>query len=240
MRRLSALAVLLTANVMWIGCGGAANPSTLPSATRSSIAEALEEPTAGDEALAPALAVESSELSHLPAAPWAREAPLGAQAVPAPIVSAWEHAENRAQCAPLAPTSLGAGDGARPRVGELEGGWAVEFDRRGLPGIRPDGETCARCGRGAFGIAGTNLIPEDLVSEESDSDLPEPSFADGSHLSVEPPASGEDVAAAILTVRGQGCVYQVWSFLGEEHVRELVDSLRLVDVTTLPSHVATR
>lgn len=238
MRRYSALAVLLTANVMWIGCGGAVSGASTESVSHAPIAQALETPSSGDEA--PALAVaQPADAAELPAAPWA-EAPLVAQTVPAPIVSAWEHAENRAQCAPLAPTALGAGEGARPRVGELEGGWAVEFDRRGLPGIGRDGELCARCGRGVFGIAGTNLIPEDLVTEDSDADLPAPSFADGSHLSVEPPASDEDVAAAVITVRGQGCVYQVWSFLGEEHVRELVGSLRLVDVATLPSHVATR
>lgn len=241
MRRYSALAVLVTANMMWIGCGGAASGASTPSsseaAAHASIAETLEAVTSGDEA--PLAAPSPVETAALPDAPWA-EAPLGAQAVPAPLVSAWEHAENRAQCAPIVPTALGAAEGARARVGELEGGWAVEFDRRGMPGLTREGETCARCGRGVFGIAGTNLIPEDLVTEDSDADMPAPTFADGSHLSVEPPAEGEDVAAAVITVRGQGCVYQVWSFLGEEHVRELVGSLRLVDVETLPSHVASR
>lgn len=238
MRRMSTLAVLMTANVMWIGCGSQA-PASTGAVANAPIAEVLAAVSSGDEAAVLPTESQAAGATVLPAAPWA-EAPLGSAAVPPPILSAWQHAENRAQCAPIAPIALGAGEGARPRVGELEGGWAVEFDRRGMPGVGRDGELCERCGRGVFGIAGTNLIPEDLVTEESEAELPAPSFADGSHLSVEPPAEGEDVAAAVITVRGQGCVYQVWSFLGEEHVRELVSSLRLVDVETVPSHVAAR
>jgi hypothetical protein len=235
---MSTLAVLMAANVMWIGCGSQA-PASTDAVASAPIAEVLAAVTSGDEATTLPSEPQATGETALPVAPWA-EAPLGSAAVPQPILSAWQHAENRAQCAPIAPITLGAGEGARPRVGELEGGWAVEFDRRGMPGVGRDGELCERCGRGVFGIAGTNLIPEDLVTEESEAELPAPSFADGSHLSVEPPAEGEDVAAAVITVRGQGCVYQVWSFLGEEHVRELVGSLRLVDVETVSLHVAAR
>lgn len=234
MRRLSMLAVIATATT-WLGCGAAAAPSrdAVALAPMSAPAEA----SVGHEALAleaPPGSVESAaDLTALPSAPWA-DAPLTSDLVPAPILSAWERADNRAQCAPIAPRALGAAEGARARVAELEGGWAVEFDRRGMPGIGRDGETCARCGRGVFGIAGTNLTPEDLVGEDSAADEPAPTFADGSHLELETPSEGESVAAATLTVRGQGCVYQVWSFLGEEHVRELVSSLRLVEVQ--PAH----
>ncbi|MEE2612088.1 MAG: hypothetical protein VYB24_07925, partial [Pseudomonadota bacterium] len=49
----------------------------------------------------------SFDLSGLPAAPWA-EAPLASNEVPAPILTAWARAENRTQCAPLAPASFGA------------------------------------------------------------------------------------------------------------------------------------
>jgi hypothetical protein len=237
---MSTLAVVMAANAMWMGCSAATNGvrtdgvAHAPPAARDVISAGHEATTAHEAAT-----VSEEVAASLPDAPWA-DALLGSEAVPAPILSAWEHAENRNQCAPLVPVALGRGEGARPRVGQLEGGWAVEFDRRGMPGIDRDGEMCERCGRGVFGIAGTNLTPEDLVTEDSDADLPAPSFADGSHLSVEPPAEGEQVAAAIITVRGQGCVYQVWSFLGEDHVRELVSSLRLVDVQTLPSQVAAR
>jgi hypothetical protein len=240
MRRLSTLAVLTTA-MMMLGCGAAAGTRapTVALAPAPSAAPSMneEQPIALEEASAAPTA--AAELSTLPAPPWA-EAPLTTDVVPAPILSAWERAENRTQCAPIAPRDLGAGDGARARVAELEGGWAVEFDRRGMPGLSADGETCARCGHGVFGIAGTNLTPEDLVTEDSDAVVPPPSFADGSHLELEAPAEGEQVAAATLTVRGQGCVYQVWSFLGEDHVRQLVSSLRLVEVEPAHAQVASR
>lgn len=238
MRTWSTLAVLVTANAMWMGCGGAASSAVTGAVAVSSSGGLSEVPSAEQED-AMAVDAQAAEMGALPLAPWA-DAPLAVAAVPAPILAAWQHAENRAECAPIAPTALGAGDGANPRVGELEGGWAVEFDQRGMPGADRDGAPCARCGRGVFGIAGTNLVPEDLVTEESLSDLPPASFADGSHLSVEPPVGDEDAAAAVITVRGQGCVYQVWSFLGEEHVRELVSSLRLVEVARNPAHVAAR
>lgn len=233
MRSMKGLAVLGTAMVMWTGCGSAVDtarsdtaavfaPLTIDEVVSSGSEE--RPPSAAAEGLAFEPAVES--LRPLPPPPWS-DTPLDSDAVPAPLLRAWAHAANRAQCAPLAPSALGAGEGARARTSELEGGWAVEFDRRGMPGLGADGEPCARCGRAVFGIAGTNLTAEDLAGE---GDSVTPSFADGSQLLLEPPAEGEQVAAASLTVRGQDCVYQVWSFLGAEHVRELVSSLRLVSV----------
>lgn len=231
MRTFSILAAL-GAVTMLFGCASSAAPATsatTPLAFEPAVLDteaALSEAPMEEETLA----ASSFDLSGLPAAPWA-EARLASNEVPAPILTAWARAENRTQCAPIAPASFGAADGARARLSSLvEGGWAVEFDRRGMPGMAANGDSCARCGRGVFGIAGTSMSPDELVGEEDEADAPTPSFADGSHLSVEPPAEGESVAAATLTVGGQGCVYQVWSFLGEAHVRELVAGLRLVEV----------
>lgn len=230
MRTFSILTALGAVTMMF-GCASSAAPATSSTTPLSFEPAAMEEETL---AVAPAeeetLAVSSFDLSGLPAAPWA-EAPLASNEVPAPILTAWARAENRTQCAPLAPASFGAADGAQARMSALvEGGWAVEFDRRGMPGMNQAGESCRRCGRGVFGIAGTGMSPDELVSEEDDATSPTPTFADGGHLMVEAPAEGESVAAATLTVGGQGCVYQVWSFLGEEHLRELVAGLRLVEV----------
>jgi hypothetical protein len=237
MRRLTTLAVVSTATMWLFGCGGASSSAS------NDVAMAPMEPLAeraGADVIAESGRDEASvDTSTLPPSPWSDER-LGSNEVPPPILLAWSRADNREICAPIAPRDLGAGAGARARVSDFEGGWAVEFDRRGAPGISRNGQTCTRCGRGMFGIAGTNLTPEDLVGEESNADVPEPSFADGSHLQLEPPAEGELVAAATLTVRGQSCVYQVWSFLGEEHVNQLVRELRLVDVEARPAHIAAR
>jgi hypothetical protein len=160
----------------------------------------------------------------LPEAPWHAD-PLADNDVAEPIVRAWQGAENRDWCAPLAPRSLGQGEGARARISELHGGWSVEFDKPGAPGLEPSGSACEDCGRSAFGIAGTALSPEEVT------DLGEtrvaPSFRDGSSASF---SHGDGATAATITVRGQDCVYQVWSFLGEEHARALVGELRFVAV----------
>ncbi|HHH27860.1 MAG TPA: hypothetical protein ENK57_05895 [Polyangiaceae bacterium] len=174
-------------------------------------------------------ALANVDLSGLPSAPWEAE-PVQTDEVPGALLRAWSIADNRGECAPIVPAAMGAAEGAHARVSEMvEGGWAVEYDHRGLPGLAANGNACANCGRGVFGIAGTAMSPDTLAGE-STLDVPEPSFADGSHLEVEAPADGETVAAAMITLRGQGCVYQVWSFLGEDHVRELVDGLRRVEM----------
>src|SRR5690606_27024424 len=129
----------------------------------------------------PSIAIDPSTL---PAAPWA-DARLATREVPRPLMTAWERADNRDWCAPHAPRSFGAGTGSRARSSALEGGWAVEFAHRGMPGVGRDGATCESCGRGAFGIAGTCMTPEELVDDDSDAALPAASFRDGSHAEVE-------------------------------------------------------
>jgi hypothetical protein len=213
------------------GCGASAPAASPPANPFGAISEpavaALE--TAGDELAVGASTMPAMDLSGLPAAPWAA-APLTTDAVPGALLRAWATADNRAVCAPIALATAGE---ARARVSEMiEGGWAVEFDQAGSPGMNESGDTCARCGRGTFGIAGTAMQPTDLASE--DAETASPSFADGSHLAVEPPAEGEQVAAAMITMSDQGCVYQVWSFLGEAHVRELVAGVRRIDVAAQP------
>ena len=234
MREMNRATRLLATAAVAMGCAGPT--ASVPHMPRTGLAPTSRLVAGDEDALAAATpfeaAPETEDLSGLPAAPWSAE-PLATDAAPV-LVEAWARADNRASCAPIAPASLGAASGARARVSSMiEGGWAVEFDRRGMPGMTRRGATCARCGRGVFGVAGTAMVTDELPDD------PSPSFADGSHVEVEPPAEGESVAAATITVRGQGCVYQVWSFLGEDHLRQLVDGLRRVEVQDAPS-VATR
>ncbi len=221
-----------------LGCGASLDAETQAASIApvredaASIAAALAAPAALGAGGEVASATPMLDIATLPSAPWS-EQPVPATDAPRPLLVAWAAADNREQCAPLAARSLGRGDGARARAGDLDGGWALEFDRRGAPGIARDGSVCERCGRATFGIAGTAMTPEELAELEHGSEAPTPSFRDGSYAEVG--AEEDGVAAATITIAGQGCVYQVWSFLGREHVEELVRELRRVDVDLTPA-----
>ncbi len=160
------------------------------------------------------------QLAGLPNAPWS-DAPIAMGAAPEAVMNAWTAADNRGWCAPLVPAGV---TGARASA--LDGGWAVEVDQDGAPGVRENGQTCRRCGRSAFGIAGTSMPVDSLNDMDTDA-APAPTYADGSATMV---SSEDGVASATISVGGQGCVYQVWSFLGEDHLRELIEGLRVVAV----------
>jgi len=182
-------------------------------------------------------AVDPAVLAALPEAPWQAE-PIAGESAPGELLSAWIEADNRDWCAPIAPAELSSAE-ARPAY--YSGGWAVEFDVSGLPGIGADGAPCARCGRGAFGIAGTAL----MVDDEDPMEAEEHGFRDGSHVRIEAPVGDEeeDVGlvghVATLKIQGQDCVYQVWSLVGDEHLEELVGRLRFVQPSGRPESIAT-
>jgi len=222
-------AAIIAATMLTFGCGTAA--TTTPAA-RSATAPTASTPaleTTAEDGPRVHDAMVAADLDTLPVAPWSATPLTGAE-VPGAVLTAWADADNRASCAPIAPASMGAAHDADARVSAIvEGGWAVEFDRRGMPGMREDGASCARCGRGVFGVAGTSMSPDE-VDGEGEVGRAIDSFADGSRVAIDAPEEGESVAAATITLRDQGCVYQVWSFLGEDHLRELVGGLRRVDV----------
>lgn len=166
---------------------------------------------------------DAEALAALPAAPWA-DGELAIDAAPAALLTAWNDAENREWCAPVVPRGVTA---APARATTVAGGWALEFDERGARGMRADGRACARCGRASYGVAGTAMSTDELADVDTDA-MPAPSFDDGSTAQL---TAEDGVAAATITIQGQGCVYQVWSFLGEDHLRTLVDDLRFVSVS---------
>jgi hypothetical protein len=163
------------------------------------------------------------------AAPWSAP-PVAANQAPGALISAWRLADNRDSCRPLAPTRYL--EGARIRRADYAGGWAVEFDKQGMPGMTRNGRACTNCGRSAFGIAGTAISVEDEDPMEAE----ELTLADGSRVRYEPSVDEADLedgdaagSVASLKIAGQDCVYQVGSFSGEEHLQGLIEDLRFVD-----------
>jgi len=139
--------------------------------------------------------------------------------VPAVLLSEWRQAENRATCAALAPQTLGDHQDAQPRAVYFSGGWAIAYDKPGLPGRNPDGTFCLNCGRGAFGIAGTgvNVEPQDIQRW-----LQRRVWADGSTAGYGPTGGEGPDYLAYVQVKGQRCLYNIWSFLGQDHLESLL------------------
>ncbi|MFW5926405.1 MAG: hypothetical protein ACOCV4_09595 [Myxococcota bacterium] len=218
MKRASVWAVVCLGAV---GCAAVApDTGTVERNTRPRGAAGTEGPRA--LATPPADASPEGRMAHLASPPWA-EPELPSGDVPEELVRAWRGADNRGWCAPLAPELVG---GAPAREVSLDGGWAVAFDAPGRRGVLPDGHGCSRCGMSAFGIAGTAATAEDW-GDLGPAQL-EPGFRDGSLAEYRRGDTG--AATATLVARGQHCVYQVWSFLGEEHLRDLIGGLRFVAV----------
>jgi hypothetical protein len=218
-----------------MGCGGSAAPQAAAGWGTTGAEASAEAPRESldsmlgflDEDEEGAPAVEGAQTSEASDAPWTT-GPVGADAVPNELVAAWNGAENREWCALIAPTGVA---GARARRSSFDGGWAVEFDKQGLPGVTQSGRACERCGRGAFGIAGTAM----MVDDEDPTEAEETVLRDGSRVRIEvsedengEPSDSNGIVATIK-VPGQDCVYQVWSYGGDAHLQELLRELRFVE-----------
>ena len=145
----------------------------------------------------------------LPAAPWSG-AMLDRAAVPDVYASAWAAADNRVQCALLAPVSVDRPD-APARRATFSGGWAVAYD---LPDQRS-----------AFGVAGTGASASGASYDAWPHEL---EWADGSRAGYGPEGGTGPNQLAYLTIPGQSCLYNVWSRLGVDHLEWLLRQLRFV------------
>jgi hypothetical protein len=145
-----------------------------------------------------------------PPAPWTKPR---LSAAPPPYAAAWEKAENRATCALLAPAALGMHGEAKPRIATFSGGWAVAYD---LPGTRS-----------AFGVAGTGAS----ATGSAYSGWPNKrTWSDGSSAEYGPEGGTGPNQLAYLRIPGQDCLYNVWSRVSREHLEQLLDQLRFVEV----------
>jgi hypothetical protein len=119
------------------------------------------------------------------------------------------HIDVRCSC----PTRLGAGAGARPRRAEFYGGWAVAYDQPSL--------------RSAFGVAGVGMPFDEHADQRWPNHV---RWADGSHAGYGLEGDTGPGYLAYLVVEGTGCFYNVWSNISEDHLLDLLSSLRRVAV----------
>jgi hypothetical protein len=133
--------------------------------------------------------------------------------VPAVYRTEWQNAANRSVCALVAFADTGeAARGAVPRRANFSGGWAVAWD---LPGQRS-----------AFGIAGTGTTWTSDTHQWPDRIV----WTDGSRATWGLEGGTGPSHLAYVSVAGQGCLYNVWSSLGEDHLRYLLGELRFVSL----------
>lgn len=143
-------------------------------------------------------------------APWALDS-LPVSQVPAVLADQWNRAENRAWCRAVYPESLlGRTD---VRSAEFGGGWAIAFDTPV---------------RSALGVAGAGITPQTDQATRWPHRI---RFADGTVFGWggEGFDEGNSKRLGELALPGQGCVYQLWSEVGDDALIGMAKSLRTVD-----------
>jgi hypothetical protein len=163
-------------------------------------------------------------------APWSATA-LPESAVPRHLVLDWASAENQSWCSALYPADAGVlGANGESRSADFSGGWAVAWDLPDGPGRDAADGYCADCGRSAYGVAGAGLTgtEDDLTIWPNRIGWDDGSLAGFGLEGPDDPGPGAPVLG-YMVIEGQGCLYNVWSFLGEDHLLELLDSLRFVE-----------
>ena len=224
-----AFVLLVGALVTTIMLGGSDNPAVTQDPTTTVDDSTVTTTTKPGSTTTIATSGEDGVIAGGPA-PWSA-LPLPQSALPQHLIEDWAAADNQTWCAvlyPADPTALSAN--GTSRSADFSGGWAVAWDLPGGPGRDTSGAYCANCGRGAYGVAGPDLTgATDDVGVWPD----RITWDDGSRAGyglegLDQSGSGAPVLSYLL-VDGQGCLYNVWSFLGEEHLLTLLDSLRFVE-----------
>ncbi len=224
MKRIIVLSALLAA-----ACGLPPETSDQPVSGTTAPAATTGTSPATTVALVTTIAVAPVAALDTTRAPW-QEPELSLEDVPTVLINQWNSAENREWCSALFPEDPGSlGDNATIRPADFGGGWAVAWDLADGPGRFGSGEFCVDCGRGAYGIAGTGL---QVYGDEMERWPATFTFDDESKVGYgyEGDAAADSGAPllAYLLVKDEGCNYNIWSFLGEDHLVELVGQLRRV------------
>lgn len=143
-------------------------------------------------------------------APWQRDV-LNPGDVPQVYINVWRKAENREECALIAPVWVDEGKDASLRAAYFGGGWGVAYD---MPALRS-----------AFGVAGTGA---EAAGPSYHAWPFKREWPDGSTAGYGPEGGSGPNLLAYLRIPGQDCLYNVWSRLGVHHLETLLEQLRFV------------
>jgi hypothetical protein len=187
-----------------IGCGSKPPPPPAPKPVASPtpvVADKPAPPKPEDKPTEPAKPA-------LEDPPWSTDA-LEAAKVPKVYVAEHKKAKNKATCPLLVITDFGGEADAKPRAANFAGGWAVAYDTKKQ--------------RSAFGVAGAGVEKGGGPSWPNNI-----KWSDGSAVGYGPEGGTGPKSLAYLEVSDAGCLYNVWSTLGEPHLVQVIKSLRHV------------
>ena len=143
--------------------------------------------------------------------PWKLNELMSIDHVPAVYITEWKKAENVDICTPLVLFGADLEDDITIRSATFWGGWAVAYDTPSQ--------------RSAFGIAGTGAL-----ADGTEYKFPNRiDWSDGSYVAYGLEGGTGPNYLAYLTVSEQGCLYNIWTTRGKEHLELLINSIRMID-----------
>lgn len=143
-------------------------------------------------------------------------------------VEEWGKAANRTGARLVLPADVFLTPSQIVRPASPAGGWGLVWDdiNTGKPGVLPSGEFCPTCGRAVVGVSAMAAPADKAAVLRSPITV---QWSDGSAVgySGSPNASRQFVAT--LFVAGQDRSYQVYSYMSQLHLENLIAQLRFVD-----------
>ena len=161
------------------------------------------------------------------APPWSapKLVPGGRQVFLQVAMEEWNQAGNQSRARLVMPADLALSPIAIPRRSSVPGGWGVEWDDNGRPGVLPNGTFCETCGRAVAGVAalGTNADKAAVLRAPMNVQ-----WNDGSAAGYSASRTDNRFVASLF-VTGQGHAYQVWSYVSQRHLEHVISQLRFVE-----------
>ncbi len=141
--------------------------------------------------------------------PWTAKA-IKSGSIPEVYYAQWYKAKNQNTCALMVLSTANKMREAKPRRADFSGGWAVAYDTPKT--------------RSIYGIAGTGSVALSFDHAKVFPNILR--WSDGSYASYGLEGGTGPGYLAYVTVAGQGCAYNIWSKVSQEHLEGLLTGLR--------------
>ncbi len=143
-------------------------------------------------------------------------------------VEQWSQAANRNSARLVLPADVFLTPSQIVRPASPPGGWGVVWDDigTGKPGVLPSGQFCPTCGRAVVGMSASAAAADKAAVLRSPIAV---QWSDGSAVGYSSAPNAARQFVATLFVAGQDRTYQLYSYIGQQHLENLLAQLRFVD-----------